>query len=1197
MLFYSSRTFKEKSCISVRYMAFSDIYGGKREKTMGLRFYFGASGAGKSTQLHKEMIERAMVEPKTNFLVIVPDQFTMQTQMDLVKAHPNKGIMNIDVLSFGRLSHRILEEVGGEDRVVLDDTGKSLILRKVAEQVAEELPVIGSNLNKIGYIHEVKSAISEFMQYGIGVKELEELTQYAKKRGALHHKLKDLHVLYGEFLNYIQEKYVTTEETLELLCRMLPKSGLIQNSVVALDGFTGFTPIQNRLIQQLMALSKEVIVTAVMDSGESNPYVPNGEQQLFYLSKKTAADLIRLAKEVSVPRGEDVFLRAVAEEKGRNEDGQRGSRETVQAQLPRFRGNEEMQHLERYLFRYPAKAYEKENTAIHLVEASSPGEEIRQVCIQIKELIRTRQYCYRDFAVVTGNLATYGAHMEAEAEKYDIPIFLDQTKGILLNPFIEYIRSALKIVMERFSYRSVFHYLRSGLTGFDREDTDRLENYVLACGIQGKRRWEALFTARPEGMETEELERLNELRAAFLEQIAPLMERGLDTAGDKVKALYRFITANQVQEKLAVYERMFQNRSGNPKASVRAKEYGQIYRLVMDLLDQIYSLLAEERMSMKEFADILDAGFGEIEVGTIPQNVDRVVVGDIERTRLKEIKVLFFVGINDGNIPKSGGNGGIISDIDREFLKDAPYELAPTPRQQMYIQRLYLYMNMTKPSKGLYLSYCKVNNEGKSIRPAYLVDTMQKLFPHLQIEQPEQREWLWQMETKQAGLDYFTDMLRAYAAGTMETKRHKQFFTVYHAYHSDEAYKTQVDRLLDAAFSVYRARPLGKEIAGLLYGRLLSGSVSRLEKYASCAYAHFLQYGLSLKEREEYGFEAVDMGNVFHGVLELFAGKLQEEGKTWFDFEEETAQRLLREALDAYAAAYGETVLYSTARNEYAIERMRRILTRAVLTLQYQLKKGHFIPENFEMSFTMTEDLEAVNIALSEEEKMRLKGRIDRIDTYEDEEHVYVKVIDYKSGNKRFDLAALYYGLQLQLVVYMNAALEIEKKKKPDKEVIPAAMLYYHVADPMVKADEELTPEELNEQLRQELRMNGVVNKNDAVITSLDAEFTNKSDVVPVERKKDGSYSARSGVLNPEDLQEVSDYVNHKIRQIGREILDGKIDVNPCKQGTDTACDYCAFRSVCGFDGRMEGYQYRKLDNLSPEEALEKIKKENAAWE
>lgn len=1141
---------------------------------MGLRFYFGASGSGKSTRLHKELVERSIREPETDFLVIVPDQFTMQTQMDLVKAHPSGGIMNIDVLSFGRLSHRILEEVGGDNRIVLDDTGKSLVLRKVAEQITAEMPVIGSNLNKIGYIHEVKSAISEFMQYGIGVKELEQLTEYARRRGALYYKLKDLGVLYHEFLRYIQDKYVTAEETLELLCRLLPRSKLIKNSVVAFDGFTGFTPIQNALIKQLMLLSKEVIVTAVMEDKEQNPYVPDGEQKLFYLSKKTTADLIRLAAEDSIPRGEDIFIR---------------SGDFHNKSLPRFTGNEEMQHLERYLFRYPVQTYDKQNEQIHMFEASAPAEEIRQICIKIKELVRREHYCYRDFAVVTGNLETYSGHMEAEAKKYGIPVFMDQTKGILLNPFIEYIRSAMKIVMENFSYRSVFHYLRSGLTGFDREDADRLENYVLAFGIDRKKKWMSVFTAKPKDMTEEELQSLNAMRVRLTEQLAPLMEKRIETAGARIRALYRFIAENKVQEKLAGYEHMFLAKGD----MTRAREYGQIYRLVMDLLDQIDGLLSDEKMTLKEFADILDAGFGEIEVGIIPQNVDRVVVGDIERTRLKEIKVLFFVGINDGSIPRGTGTGGILSDIDREFLKESPYELAPTPRQQMYIQRLYLYMNMTKPSGQLYLSYAKVNNEGKSIRPAYLIDTVQKLFPGLVIEKPEMQAFEEQMETKRAGLDYFTDMLRAYAAGGLNPAEEKRFLTVYHTYHCDDAYKDEADRLIDAAFTCYRQQPLSRQIARILYGPLLVGSVSRLEKYAACAYAHFLQYGLSLEEREEYGFEAVDMGNVFHGVLELFAQKLQEEGQSWFDFGIEEAERILNQALASYTAAYGETVLYSTARNEYAIQRMHRILKRTVLTLQYQLKKGRFEPENFEMSFSMAENLDAVNIALSEEEKMKLQGRIDRIDTFEDEEHIYVKVIDYKSGNKRFDLAALYYGMQLQLVVYMNAAVEMEQRKNPKKEVVPAALLYYHVADPVVKTDEEITPEEINEKLLSELRMTGIVNENDTVITSLDGEFENKSDVVPVERKKDGTLSARSSVINTDDLKEVSNYVNLKIKEIGSGILSGNIAVNPCKQGNDKPCDYCAFRSVCGFDNRISGYGYRQLEDLKEEEAMEKIREVN----
>ena len=349
---------------------------------------------------------------------------------------------------------------------------------------------------------------------------------------------------------------------------------------------------------------------------------------------------------------------------------------------------------------------------------------------------------------------------------------------------------------------------------------------------------------------------------------------------------------------------------------------------------------------------------------------------------------------------------------------------------------------------------------------------------------------------------------------------------------------------------------------------------------------------MQLKEREEYSFEQVDLGNLYHNVLEVFAGKLAENKYTWFDFPQNEGERLLREALNSCAVNYGETILYSNARYEYMLERIYRILKRTVTTLQKQLQGGAFTPAHFEMSFSKVEDLAAVNIALTKQEKMKLRGRIDRIDTYEDEDHVYVKVIDYKSGSRKFDLAALYYGLQLQLVVYMNVASEIEKRRHPDKEVVPAALLYYHVNDPMLKEEQELSAEEINDRLQKELRMTGVVSDSEQVIGLLDKQFTDKSLIVPVERKKDGSFTAASSVISKEDYQVVSDYVNHKIRQFGKEILSGTIAVSPCEQGNRNSCTYCAYQGVCGFDEKIPGFETRILPSKDREELMEKMRKE-----
>ena len=1136
---------------------------------MSLRFCFGPSGAGKSHRIYEEVMQRAVEEPGRNFLIIVPDQFTMQTQKDLVMRSDRDGILNIDVLSFGRLSHRILEEVGTKEMPVLDDTGKSLVLQKVAADLKEQLPAMGSLLHKQGYIHEVKSAISEFMQYGISTQDMDKLIESAQKRGALAMKLKDLKTLYGGFQDYIRDHFITTEETLDVLRRSLSRSKILQGSVVVFDGFTGFTPIQNRLIQELMRVCAETIVTVTIGEGE-DPYQLDGEQKLFHLSKKTVADLIKLAAEAEVERGEDIF---------------------VKGGINRFAKAPALNYLEQNLFRYQYEPYTEEQQEIHMFEALSPREEVHQTALYIRHLIREQGMTYRDIAVVIGDLEGYASYVETEFGQLEIPCFLDRTRGIVLNPMIEYIKSALQLYIKDFSYDTVFHFLRSGMADIPREEIDELENYVIRTGARGYRTYSRLFTRRTEEMQgdaagneqaEETMERLNRIRQQFMDTVEILHMGNQEKAGDYVSHLYDFLEQNQVQQKLLNYQQQFEQEGDLP----RAREYAQIYRLVMDLLDQVYELLGEEEISRQEFADILEAGFGEITVGTIPQNVDRIVVGDMERTRLKQVKVLFFLGVNDGNIPKNASKGGIISDMDREFLIESGTEMAPSPRQQMYIQRLYLYLNMTKPSEQLYLSYAKVNSEGKGIRPSYLIDTVRKLFPSLTVEYPQNRSRLEQIEGRQEGARYLAEELREYVEGTLPEEEKPDFYLMYRAYEADAAGR---DRLTQAAFRRYKESGLSRIVARALYGQQLENSVSRLETYAACACRHFLQYGLSLQEREEFGFEASDMGTVYHAVLENFAGKLAESKLTWWDFTEDFATKAVKESVEAYAATYGETVLYSSARNEYAITRMSRILTRTVLTLQKHLKQGSFQPDDYELSFRFAENLDSIHVDLSADEKMHLQGRIDRIDVSEDAEHVYVKVIDYKSGNRKFDLAALYYGLQLQLVVYMNAAMEMESKKHPDKEIVPAALLYYHIDDPTIETPVELTDEQINEQILAKLRMNGVVNSDPEVVERLDRYMQDKSVVIPVEKKKDGSFSSRSGILTREEMQLVSSYVDTRIRDIGREILNGKIAASPYEKGNEEACTYCAYKKVCGFDGSIPGYEKRQLEDLDKQTLMQRM--------
>lgn len=1139
---------------------------------MSLRFYFGNSDGELSKRAYQDIIQRSLEQPDRSFLILVPDQFTMQTQKEMSLLHPRGGILNIDVLSFGRLKVRVLEEVGTREIPVLDDTGKSLVLQKVADGLKEELPVLGGFLHKQGYIHEVKSAISEFMQYGLSPEDVEELATYAGEKRVLAAKLRDLRVIYQRFEEYIRDHFVTAEETLDILRKNLSGSKLIRDSVILLDGFTGFTPIQYRLLQEMGRYCSEMIVTMVC-SAEESPYRLDGEQKLFYLTKKTVNDLERLAAEAEIDRDrrEDVFL----EEAAGTED--------------------ELAFLRKHIFRYDRSCFggpTPNRSKIRLFEMQNPAQEVKQIALEMQRLIREEGIAYRDMVLITGDPEGYAPYVESEFARADIPFFLDRTRGITLNPLTEFIMSALKLSLENYSYESVFHYLRSGMTGIPVSEIDLLENYVLATGIRWKKAYQNRFVKRTKKMDPEdetELNALNATREKFLSQVEILATKKADKACNYVERLYEFVTGVGCQKQMEERSREFAERGED----ARAKEYEQIYRLVMELLEQIHGLLGEEKITLQEFADILEAGLGEIQVGTIPQNVDRVLVGDMERTRFKPVKVLFFLGVNDGIIPRNAQKGGIISDVEREFLKDSGHELAPTPRQQMFIQRFYLYLNFTKPTLRLYLSYARQGSDGKTLRPAYLIDNLKKSFPATQVENPQALPVLEQVMTVEQGRELLAEDFREYACGLLSGEKEKEFFALYNAYGEagEEKARKQYE---EAAFSKHEDHPLAREIAKLIYGACLENSVSRLETFAACAYRHFLQYGLGLSERQEYGFEAVDLGTVYHHVLEGFSKSLEKEGKNWFDFEEEFAKKTVSEILTREAAEYGGSVLFSSQRNIYQIKRMERILLRTVLTLQKQLQRGSFLPKDYEVQFHQIQDLGDLGAALSGEEKLRLQGKIDRVDTYEDEDHVYVKIMDYKSGDRKFDLVALYHGLQLQLVVYMNAALEREKKRSKEKETVPAALLYYHVEDPLVESDMELSEEELQEEIIRSLRAKGIVNDSPEIVRLLDGEFSEKSDAIPVERKKDGTFSAKSSVMSGEDLDQVSSFVTRKISDLGKRIMDGDISLSPYERGKENACEYCPYGKACGFDRSLPGCGTRALEELSSEEILAKMREQKS---
>lgn len=1131
---------------------------------MSLQFIFGNSGAGKSHYLYEWVIRESMKEPKCNYLVLVPEQFTMQTQKELCERHPRGGIMNIDVLSFVRLSHRVFEEVGSQTKIVLDDEGKNLILRKIAKEYEDELRVLKGNLKKQGYISEVKSVISEFTQYGIGFEELDAFLETLEPESYLYYKLQDIRKVYEGFERYLADKYITKEELLDVLSDTVPRSAILKDSVVVLDGFTGFTPVQNRLLGELMKVCRKVVVTVEMDERE-DAFTYRHPYQLFALSKEMTVSLMKIAGEQKIVVDEPVYL--------------------YQKPVRRFQNNAEMAFLESELFRYGKRKYEQEvqNISLHVVR--NPREESEYAAAEIRRLVREQGYRYRDIAVIAGDMNTYAPPMEKACESYGIPVFLDHKKSILLNAFVEYLRSLLAMARDNFTYESVFRFLRTGMSGFTDNEVDRLENYCLSLGLKGYKKWQGVWARKNSTTGEEELAVLNGLRVRFVEKVDALtfiLKKRQKTVKDVTMAVYEFLVREQMQEKVQRLSEKFLNEG----ELALAKEYAQVYRIVIDLFDKFVELLGEERISLKEYCDLLDAGLEEAKVGVIPPSMDQVVVGDVERTRLNHLKVLFFIGANDVFLPGNLGQGGLLSERDRECFAEKKLSLSPGAKEKAYVQKFYLYMNLTKPSEKLYLTYSKVSADGKALRPAYLIQDIRRMYPQMKVSDEDKRPLYQQELTREKGAFALAKGLRERVCGLDD--EWKELYTWYlreeqqgqeeqrtwEKQQEQEEQRTRekqqgqaVQQVLDAAFYQKEHKPL--QDAAALYGNLDHVSVTRLERFAACAYAHFLTYGLKLTEREIYQFEAMDLGNIAHQSMERFSRKAEEKRVDWMEMPEEMRTQLIEESVEESIVDYGNTVLYSSARNEYLITRIKRLIQRSVWALTKQMEQGDFRPSGYEMKFG--------------------SGKIDRIDTCEDESAVYVKVTDYKTGMKSFDITAFYHGLQLQLPVYLNAALELEGRKQ-QKPVVPAGVFYYRIHDPIV--DKEKDALAVEEKILKELKLDGLMSADETVLEHLQHGVSGNSSLFPFGRNKDGSLSKFSKVLTPEEFALFLDYTKAKEQELKERMAAGDTAAAPYELGAQTACDYCAYRAVCGFDNRLKGCELRSLEKYSREEVMEKIREE-----
>ncbi len=1122
---------------------------------MALEIVMGGSGAGKTHKVYEKIIRDSIKNPSENYYLIVPDQFTMETQRDIINRHPHKGSMNIDIVSFSRLAYRVFGELGISSLKVLDDTGKMLILRKVIEANKEQLTVFKNKVKLFGFTEEIKSTISELYQYGINVDDIDEICGRIKGNATMKSKLSDIKLIYGKFAEYVTEissadsKYITKEEILNELCQVVDESKLLKDSIIVLDGFTGFTPIQYKLISKLLVLTKKVVVTVTISGEEACGCTEAGflnvkEHELFNMSKTTVNALIRLAVENDIKINKPVIIN--------------------DSDVYRLKDNEVLSYLEKNLFRGNKGKLSGCSDSLQIYAAVNPLEEAVGVVDRISNIIRESEgrIRYRDIAIVTGDMEGYKRPLEEALRLNGIPYFIDNKKSLLNNNFVDCIRALLEMIDENFTYEPVFRYLKRGMSNLCQDDIDTFENYVLGCGIKGIKQYSNGFTKKYKGLSDEELNRCERIRAEFVKPIEEF-KTNIDKKNvrDITKAIYMFIKENNLYEKLQEYT----NEFGDDESE--KQEYSQVYKLIMELFDKLANLFGDEVISLKEYRRILDDGLEEIKVGTIPVLLDQLVVGDIERTRVSGIKILFVMGVNEGIIPKSAGKIGILSQKDRYILKNISVEMSPTARENGFIQKFYLYLNLTKPSDKLILTYSDSSLSANAKKPSYLIGNIMKMYNDMKIERLEGDD-IMRVVSKESAFRLVTRGLRE-----LDVVEPSDLWKELFSYYSKKPeYRDRIVRAIEGAFYVNTDVKLEGAIARVIFGDNVEGSITRIEKYAACAYAHFLQYGLNLVERPVYEIKAVDVGNIYHKAVEIFSNKLREENINFKTISDEQRENIVSVSVQEAIIYYGYDHLNESAQNQYILEKVKKVASRSAWAICEHIKRGGFEPSQFEVSVG--------------------KGRVDRIDILENGDCVYVKIIDYKSGSTVFDTDKLVNGLQMQLIYYLDSVLEKERARCRDKVIVPGGVFYFNIKDPIVDYNESLIDDDsLNETILKEYQMSGIFNSESEVVLNIDSSIPSlkgrsTSSVIKAGRSEvDVADTVKKNAmgLSSANIDKVTSFVREKVKSLTEAIYEGDISINPYKSGRNTSCDYCKFNSICTFSKQEFDNGYRKLKKYEKE--------------
>lgn len=1121
---------------------------------MSLRLIYGKSGSGKSEYCFKEIAQNIN---KEKIYMIVPNQMALMAEKKLMEVTKNVALVNTEVITFSRMAFRVRNELGGAKKTNLSKSGKAMLIYDILSKYKDNLNFLGKNSENIDIIG---NSITEFKKHRISIEDLKEEANSTKDM-YLKLKLSDIIAMYEAFEKSIQDKFLDENDVLDILNTQILTSNQFKDAIIYIDEFVGFTTQEYEIIAKLMQLAKEVNITICTDNlvQQADP-----AKDIFYANKNTGIKLINLAREYGIEIKEDVKL----------------------IELYRFKNND-LKHLEENLYAIPYKIYKDEPQNIKMFLANNQYTEIEHIATEIVKLVRDKKYRYKDISVITKNLNTYASLIKVIFNNYNIPVFIDEKRELSENILVKFLVAVLEICNKNWSYEAVFNYLKTGFVDIDKEEIFKLENYCIRWGIKGNKWYKEDWTYIGKDEYTEEeLARLNELRRMIVAPIRRLQEKARKDNSfiNLTKILYEFLEEMKIEEVItSKIEKL------KEKGFIEiANEYESSFKVLIELFDEIVLVFGEEKTNFDKYMNILKIGLKNTGLGKIPATQDQVIVGDVSRSRSHKVRAVFIIGINDGEFPSIYKDEGFFNDKDREYLKQQGFELANGSLENLYEENFNIYRTFTIAEEKLFLSYASSDNEGRTLRPSILITKLKKIYPKVKEKSDiivQEKEII----TKNNTFDNLIEKLNAYQEGE---KIEDIWFDVLKYYENNPLWTGRLLKSLEGIKYTNIPEKIKPEFIKKLYGETLHTTISRLERYRSCPFSFYLEYGLKLKEKKSLKLQPIDTGSFMHEIIDEFFEEVSNKKISIKDIEKEEIEKIVKQIIEEKLNLKSNYIFKSIPKFMVLTNRLCRLVTLSIKYIVQGLQNTDFEVVGNEIEFKKRKEYKPIEITTTDGRKVEITGKIDRIDLAKDETGKYIRIIDYKSSAKDINLNEVLAGLQLQLITYLDAVCQ-------EQDVIPAGVLYFGLTEPKldkVKNAKNITAEEIEEKIREHFRMNGLVLAEMNVINMMDNKLKDgeKSTTIPVKLKKDGSMDKTSKVVSRKEFEVLQKYVRKTLGDISKEILDGNIDIKPYYnvKNKRKPCEYCVYGSICNFKKGFYGNDYNYIDNLEKDYIIERMKTE-----